>query len=164
MHFRYFCLLTHYRKPLLFTFENLNAAKITFERLKRKIIEIRKEHLPGKKDTNKYESNFKKAINDDLNISEAIQVFWKLIDDSSIESKKKLSLLFKFDEVLGLNIKKLRDELLAIPEDVQKIIEIREELRKNKEWAKADILRQRIKEQGFDVEDTSDGPKVEKLI
>ena len=102
MHFRYLCLLTHYRKSLNFTFKNLDSAKATLERIKRKIIELRK-NKQGKKDlTKKYQKEFEKAINDDLNTPQAVQVFLEALDDENFNSKKKLSLLEKFDSILGV--------------------------------------------------------------
>ncbi len=162
MYYRYFCLLTHYRKPLQFSFDNLDAAKNAFERIKRKIIEIKATMHKGKDKSAEYEPDFTQAINDDLNIPEALQVFLKVLDDSAFESEKRIALLEKFDEILGLGVSKMKEEVSDVPEEVQKLIEARERLRKAKLWAEADIIRQRIKEKGFTIFDTPQGPKIEK--
>ena len=161
--YRYLCLLTQYRKPLIFSFENLDSAKNAFERLKRKIIELKKENHKGNDKTKEYESNFLSAINDDLNIPLAIQVFWKVLDDFDFDSKKKLKLLEKFDSVFGLDIEKMEEEKIDITNEIEKLVRERESLRKAKKWAESDIIRERIKEKGYNVLDTSQGPKLEKI-
>ncbi|MEK6844203.1 MAG: cysteine--tRNA ligase [Nanoarchaeota archaeon] len=160
--FRYLNLLTHYRKQLNFTFENMDAAKNSYERIKRKIIELKKQEHKGKDFTEEYESQFLKAINDDLNTPEAIQIFHKTLDEFDFSPKKKLKLLEKFDDILGLGVKDMQETAITIPKDVKKLIEEREKLRKEKNWAEADILRQRILEKGYKIEDSAQGAKIEK--
>lgn len=162
MHFRYLCLQTHYRKPLAFSFEQLDAAKNAFERLKRKVIELRKTNVKGKNKRDEYEPRFHAAINDDLNIPEALQVFLKTLDDEMFDSTQKLKLLEHFDSVLGLGVKEMQEVLVLVPQEVQKLIDARERLRKAKQWAEADILRQRILEKGYKLEDTAEGARVER--
>jgi len=162
MAFRYFCLLTHYRKPLDFTYENLDAAKKTFERITKKVLELKENPLKGNDSTKKYQKEFEKAINDDLNTPLAIQVLLKALDDLDFDSKKKLALLYKFDEVLGLGFKEMEKEIITIPRDIHKLVEARERLRKEKKWAEADVIRERIKEKGYLIKDTPQGPEIEK--
>ena len=162
--FRYLALMTHYRKPMDFTLVNLDSAKNSFERITRKIIELKKEHHKGSDETKQYESEFLEAINDDLNLPKAIQIFQKVLDDFDFDSKKKLALLIKFDEVLGLGIKEIKEEKTKIPADVQKLLKAREKLRNEKKWAESDILRERIKEKGFAVKDTPEGSILEKIV
>lgn len=161
--FRYFCLLAQYRKPLVFTLENLDAAKNAFDRLKRKIIELKKEEHKGADKTKEYESSFEKAINDDLNMPLAMQVFWKALDDFDFDSKKKLKLLKKFDEVLGLDVKNMSEEKIKVDKEITDLVNEREKLRKAKLWEDADLFRQRIKEKGYNIVDTAEGPKLEKI-
>jgi cysteinyl-tRNA synthetase len=160
--YRYFVLLTQYRKPLDFSLTNLDAAKTTYDRITKKVVELKKEHHKGEDNSKEYESAFLEAINDDLNTPKAIQVMQKVLDDFDFDSKKKLLLLEKFDEVLGLGVKDMKEEKVKIPADVQKLIDAREKLRKEKKWADADIIRERIKEKGFLLKDTPQGPVVEK--
>ncbi len=160
--YRFFVLLTHYRKPLDFSLTNLDAAKTAFERITKKIIELKKEHHKGEDNSKEYESEFLAAINDDLNTPKAVQVMQKVLDDFDFDSKKKLALLQKFDEVLGIEIKDMKEEIIKVPSDVQKLINAREKLRKEKKWAEADVFRERIKEKGFLLKDTPQGTVVEK--
>lgn len=162
LHYRYLCLQTHYRSSLQFSEENLDAAKQAYERVKRKIIELKATTHKGNNKTKEYQEAFTQALQSDINIPAALQVFLKTLDDISFDSKKRLKLVEQFDEVLGLNIKDMKEEKIAIPQNVQKLINAREQARVTKQWAEADILRQRIKEAGFIVTDTPQGPKVEK--
>jgi len=162
-HLRYLYLLTHYRKPLNFTFENLDAARTAYEKMKRKIIELRSQQHKGKDLAKFHEPQFHKAIFDDLNTPLAIQVFNKTLDDFDFDPKKKIKLLEHFDKVLGLNIPEMKEEKISVPKAVKELIKEREKLRKEQKWAEADIIRGRIKESGFTLSDTSDGPKLEKL-
>ena len=162
-HYRYFCLQTHYKKPLIFTLENLDASKNAFERIARKIIELKAHPTKGKPPASSYETEFLEAINDDLNTPKAIQVLLKLLDEEDIDSKAKLELLNKFDEALGLNLSNLKEEKTQIPEEVKALADAREKERKAKNWAESDILRNRIKELGFNLEDSPTGPKLTKI-
>lgn len=163
IHFRYLNLLTHYKKPLNFTLENLDAAKSSYERIKKRIIELKAGEQKGNDFTEQYDAKFKKAINDDLNLPKAVQVFIKALDDLDFDSKNKFALLKKFDSVLGLKIDEMQETLLVLSKEVEFLVNEREKLRKNKMWAEADIIRQRIKERGYAIEDTSEGPKLEKI-
>ena len=112
--------------------------------------------------TKKYKKEFEDAIKDDLNTPRAIQVFLGVLEDLEFDAKKRLKLLEKFDEVLGLGIKEMKREIIKVPENVQKFVEAREKLREEKKWAEADILRERIKERGYTIKDTPKGPEIEK--
>ena len=162
LHFRCLCLQTHYRKPLQFSFENLEAAKSAYERVKRKILELKVTEHKGSDKTHEYEQAFHSAINDDLNLPEALQVFLKTLDDVTFDSKKRLALLERFDTVLGLGIADMQEVLTLIAPEVQKLVDARERLRKEKLWAESDIIRQRILEKGFKITDMPTGPKIEK--
>ena len=162
LHFRYLSLLTHYRKPLSFSFENLDAARNSFQRLKRKISMLKNSKHKGKDLTQKYEHRFQQAINDDLNMPKAIQICWKALDDFDFSPKKKLLFLKNCDKVLGLEIMNTKEEYLEIPPEIQQLIKERENLRKRKKWAESDILRERIKEKGYLLEDTPTGINIKK--
>ena len=161
--FRYLCLQTHYRKQLNFSLENLEAAKNAYQRLKRKVIELKSQKHKGVDRTEGYEKQFSEMVNDDLNISRALDIFWRVLDDENFDVKKKLKLLEKFDEVLGLGIKEMEPERFKLPNEVGKLLEARTEARKKKRWEEADILRGRIRERGFIVEDKEEGQVVRKL-
>jgi cysteinyl-tRNA synthetase len=161
--FRYLFLLTHYRKPLNFSLENLDAARNAHKKMKRKVTELRNEKHSGQDNAEEYEDKFLDVINDDLNMPLALGVVWEMLDDFNFDPKKKLKLLEKFDSVLGLNVKEMKEEEISAPKEVLELVKEREKLRKAKMWAESDLFRERIKEKGFIVQDTAEGPKLERI-
>ncbi len=155
LEFRYFCLTGHYRKPLNFTLNNLKNAKNAYQRLKNIISELNDDE----KTNEKYLEEFKEAINDDLNTPDALQVLWKLVRDE--KAVGKIDTIKKMDKVFGLNL--LVKEEIKISHDVKKLIEEREDARKNKDFKKSDFLRDEINKLGYKVDDTKDGMKVNKI-
>ncbi len=159
--FSYSC---HYRNKLNFTWEGIEAASKSLERLKKGYI----VHLKGKDEVdedviNEYEERFHQAINDDLNMPAAMGVVWEVVRQDK-KSDKFAKLLLKFNTVLGLKIdeecNKPKEEL---PEEILKLIEERKKARENKEWNKSDELRDIIKEKGYEIKDTKDGMEVKKI-
>jgi cysteinyl-tRNA synthetase len=158
-HYRYYNLLTHYRKPLQFSLENLEAAKNTYKKLKRKIQDIHKQIHKASDLTKQFESKF---LNDDLNLPQAVQIIWETVNDFDFDPKKKIQLLEKFDKVLGLNIKSFTPEKTTISKPISILLKKRESFRTKKDFKQADIIRQKILELGFTIEDSSEGPKLIK--
>jgi len=153
--YRYYCLLTHYRKRMIFSFEGIEAAKSAHERLKTICTEIKDDG----RENEKYLEEFKQKIDDDLNMPEAIQILWKLIKDKN--AKGKYQTIKKMDEVFGLKL--LKKEEIKIPKEVQYLLEKRKIARENKDWNKSDELRDEIKEFGFEVKDTKEGAEIKKI-
>ncbi len=151
---RYLYLTKTYRQPLNFTWESLESAKISYNRFKNKLSEIKDD----KKINEKYLKEFEKAINDDLNTPKALQALWKLIRDEKAEGK--LETIKKMDEVFGLDL--LKNEKMKIPDEIEKLVEQRETARKEKDWKKADELREKINKLGYSIDDTENGSKIKR--
>ena len=152
--YRYLCLTAHYRTQLEFSLENLENAQNSYKRLK--------NIISGLKDDSKlssaYLKKFEAAINNDLNMPQALAVVWDLLRDSKAAGKVKA--IEQMDNVLGLEL--LKEEKTAIPAKVKMLLDQREEARKAKNFKLADELRNKIKKLGFIVEDTPSGPKCKK--
>lgn len=157
LHYRYLCLQTHYRKPLEFSLDSLDGAKNAYEKIKRKIIRLRTEKNSGNTDVEHHKNQFLDAINDDLNMPRALEVFFDVLEETDMNTRTRLSLLQDFDRVLGLGLDQMKEQKIVVPKDVLKLLEARQEARKKKMFAEADILRQRIKERGFVIEDLTEG-------
>ena len=155
MEYRYMCLTTHYRAPLMFSLENLEAAKNSYNRLKNIVSELKDNGKTNKK----YLAEFKKAIEDDLDMPNALQVLWKLVRDEKAEGKLKT--IEKIDKVFGLKL--LEQEKIVIPLEIKRLLKKREEARKEKNWKVADNIRKKINELGFVIDDSDDGSKVRKI-
>ena len=157
LHYRYLCLQTSYRKQLQFSLESLEASKNAYEKIKRKIIRLRTEKNNGNTDVEHHKKEFLEAINDDLNMSRALEVFWEVMEETDMNTKTRLATLELFDDVLGLGVKDMKEKKVVIPKDVLDLLQARQEARKKKMFAEADILRDRIKERGFIIEDLTEG-------
>ncbi|MCX6748866.1 MAG: cysteine--tRNA ligase [Candidatus Pacearchaeota archaeon] len=153
--YRYLCLGSHYRTQMDFSLENLKNAQNAYQRLKNIIQELKDDN----KINERYLKDFEKAIDDDLNMPEALQVLWKMLRDGKASGKIKT--IEKMDEVLGLDLLKKVEE--KIPEEIKKLVEEREKARKAKDWKKSDELRERIKALGFEVADAAEGARVRKI-
>lgn len=163
--FRYFCLNTHYRKKLNFTFEGLDAAKSAYARLLSLLFKNKSSNVATDKDLlESYEKDFEEAIDDDLNIPLALGVLWKMIKEN--KSKDIYELALKFDKVLGLSLDTAacdeEEPREDIPAEIVELCERRKAAKANKDYAGADALRSEIAAQGYTVVDTKDGYKVTK--
>jgi cysteinyl-tRNA synthetase len=172
--YRYFCLGAQYRQQLKFSLDGMEGAKNTFNRLKEKILELREgiekrgekvtESAYKKGKTNEYFEEFDSAINDDLNTPQALSIMWSVVRDEELSDKEKLGLLYKFDEVLGLGFKNFKREKINVPEEVMRLVREREKARGEKNWKKADELREKIKSLGYTMLDTPEGQKIKKIV
>lgn len=158
--FSYSC---HYRNKLNFTWDGIEAASKSLERLKNGY----QLHLAGKDEVEdnlvkELEEKFHQAINDDLNMPLAMSVVWDTVRQER-KSPKLAELLLKFDSVLGLKIEEETNQFLKeIPEEITKLVEEREIARKNKDWTKSDELRELINQKGYDIKDTKQGTEIKK--
>jgi len=160
--YRYFCLGTHYRKPLMFSSEALEGAKSSRKKLVLKVTELARTGKASPSKQKKYLQIFTKEINDDLNTAKALAVLWDVLKDEKLSDKDKHSLILKFDEIFGLELHKAKKEKITIPEEVEKLAQLRLLARINKDWKKADELREKIKELGYVVGDTKEGYEISK--
>ena len=150
---RYLFLQTHYRQEMNFTFEALEAAQNALNRLRKEIASWDRGSTPN----SEYEEQFINAINDDLNMPQALSILWEVIR-SDKSSGEKLATVLKFDEVLGLSLKdshSIIQKQEEMPVEVQKMLDKREVLRKEKKFAEADRIREKILGMGYKVEDRS---------
>lgn len=162
LHYRYLTLQTHYRSPLQFSFENLDAAQQAYERVKRKILELKATTHKGADKTETYTKAFIQALHSDLNIPAALQVFIRALDDASFDSKKRLKLLESFDEVLGLGIQGMKEETVTLSKEIKELVEQRKKARLQKDWKLSDTLRTEINKKGYTILDTVDGQIIKK--
>jgi len=163
---RYFVLSSHYRKPVDFSKKTMIIAENSYERLKNLISNLKEDKkantlIPSRarEDTSKkYLEEFKKAMEDDLNTPKALQVLWKLVRDE--KANGKIGTIKEIDKVFTLNL--LKKEKVKIPEEIKKLANEREKARKEKNWKLADDIRNKIKEKGYEIEDSGSGPIIKK--
>ena len=158
--YKLFCYSIQYRKKLNFTWEGMDSAKISLDRLR----DAYQKHLNGTDEIDEsileqYKNNFNEAINDDLNMPVAMSVVWEVAKRPE-KSKKVSQLLKDFDRVLGLKIYEYKKQ--DIPNEIKELLKQREEARKNKDWSESDKIRDIIKEKGYIVKDSKEGQTIEK--
>ena len=163
--FRYFCLNTHYRKKLNFTFEGLDAAQTAYHRLLAALYEHKNSPAAASAEKlEKFRRDFAAAIDDDINVPLALGVLWTAVKQPASADIYRLAL--QFDKVLGLSLDKARpDEKpeAEAPEEVRAVAEQRRKARAEKNWQESDRLRDVIADMGYRVTDTKDGYKLEKI-
>ena len=154
---RYFCLNANYRTKLNFSWEGVEGANISLDRIRNQVFHWGE---PGQIDRD-YLDQFTLAINDDLNMPRALAVMWDLAKSDLPPSVKKATVL-EFDTVLGLGLSEWQPVEEEIPADIQKMLEARQIARNEKRWQDADELRDKITTAGYELEDTPQGPRVKK--
>jgi len=159
--YRYFLLTGNYRQQLQFSWEAMDSAKQSRERLMHIIDELREKEESSEGDVKPYEQEFLEAINDDLNTPKALAVLWNVLRDKELGAKEKRTLTEEFDSVLGLKL--LEEEQPDIPQEITDLAEKREAARKKKDFTTSDKLRDEIAKRGYRIDDTKDGWKIKKV-
>tara|TARA_Y100000310_G_scaffold112011_1_gene110448 strand:- start:8604 stop:9992 length:1389 start_codon:yes stop_codon:yes gene_type:complete len=166
---RYLLMSTHYRQRLNFTLDGLEAAKNSVTRINDFVFNLK--NVKRKEDNKevdvlikKAKERFESAMDNDIIIPEALAGVFDFVRDinkediSKSDAKEVIALMKDFDKVLGI-LK--QDE--KVPEGIKKLVEQRERARKEKDWDKADKIREEIKKKGFGVEDSETGARIKKL-
>jgi cysteinyl-tRNA synthetase len=159
--FRYLNLGTHYRIQLNFTWEGLKGSETALQRLRGQVQALMAKVTQGKVDEN-YQEKFLLSINYDLNTAEALSLVWELLK-SDLSDESKLATILDFDKVLGLKLAEKNELTLEISDDLKKLLDLRMEARKSRNFAESDRLREEIKKLGYQVKDMADGQDLSKL-
>lgn len=168
--YRMFCLQSHYRKPLVFSYENLDNVASAYEKLVKKIATFQDEGEVDAEAFATYRERFVDAISNDLNTSMAITVVYDVVK-ADMNDKTKLALLKDFDKVLSLNLttagKALLDAGSSVDTDLEQFINSkiaeRAAAKKAKDFAKADAIREELLAKGIAIKDTREGVVWERV-
>ena len=170
--YRLFCLQSHYRRSLVFSWEGMDGAMAAYQKLVARIAALDPDG--GQMDeqaAGSLRQSFRDAMDNDLNTAQAVTCLYDVLK-ADTSDKTKIALLGEFDRVLSLNLlaeaEKARKAAAAseneeLPEEVQALVEERKAARKAKDFAKADALRDQIAALGYAVEETRQGTKVTKI-
>jgi cysteinyl-tRNA synthetase len=153
--YRFFNMSAHYRTKLNFSWEGLDSAAKSLDRLRNLVYEF---GSPGYVDED-YSTQFISQINDDLNMPRAMAVTWDLVRSSLPAATKKGTILL-FDRVLGLGLDTWQPELEIIPDEIVQLAHQRQNARLERRWAEADAIRAQVTQAGFEIEDTPEGPRI----
>ncbi len=161
--YRYFCLNSHYRNPLVFTYESLDGARNAYKKLKSKVLSLVREGDKQEEFIKEYQDKFSSAIASDLNTSLMMTTVFDVLKDDRLNDITKYSLIEDFDKVLSLDLTK--EEEKEVDKDLESMIlskiEERREAKKNKDFAKADQIRDELLSQGIQLIDTREGTTYE---
>ena len=155
--FRYLLLQTHYRSPFNFTWGSLAGAEIALKRL----YGFCSTWPDGGSLVEKYKEQTSEAISNDLNTPQILALVWEIIKNADILDADKKTTILELDKVLGLGLEKIK--VVPMSEEVSALIKERETARAQKDFARSDELRKKINDLGFEVKDTPDGQKVNKI-
>lgn len=162
--YRYFCLNSHYRNQLVFSWDALDGAENAYQKLKNKIKNLDRTPNLSDKKLDYYQNKFKEAINNDLNTSSMLTLVYDVLKDEELSDFTKLYLVDDFDKVLSLN---LIEEEKNVEESLEKYIELkiaeRNEAKKNKDYQKADQIRDELLAEGIRLIDTREKTTYEIL-
>ena len=133
----------------------MESAKNALKSLKAILKEHKESAQKTKVKIKNVERDFLEAINDDLNLPKALGIVWTVL--RMPRDKQIYDLFVKFNQILGFN---LEDEVA--PDEVEKLAKERWQAKQNKDYAKADEIRNQISQMGFDIKDTKDGYEILK--
>ena len=156
--YKFFCLGSHYRKELVFSYDSLDGAKNSYDKLKNKISSLKEDGDIDEKGVLEFQNQFKSALDNDLNTSLAITVLYDVLK-SDLNDKTKKYLIEDFDKVLGLELTKNEEEDSELVEYIMSKIEERNQAKKDKNYALADEIRNSLLEKGIELMDTREGTK-----
>ena len=171
MAYRYFCLQSHYRRNLVFSWENLDNAAGAYDKLIAKIAALKDEGQVDMAAFGQLKEKFVGALNGDLNTSLAVTALYDVLKAKANDATK-LYALKDFDQVLSLNLlaaaqalqKKQAEEAAASADpEIDALVAARTEAKKAKNFGEADRIRDRLKEMGVEIIDTPQGAKWRKL-
>ena len=157
--YRFLCLGAHYRARMTFTWEALDGAATALNRLR---IASHEWGEAGAIDED-FAEQFTAHVNDDLNTPRALAVAWELVRSDRPASTKKATLLL-FDRVLGLRLAEWQPAVEAIPDDILRLADQRQQARAARRWQDADALREQVAAAGYEIEDTPGGPRVRARV
>lgn len=160
--YRYFCLGSHYRKQLVFSYDALNQAQNTYLKLKNKVLSLKDEGNILSDKVKLYEEKFKDAINNDLNTSLMLTLVYEVLKDKELNDLTKKEIIKSFDKVLGLDLLKKEEIKLDIDEKyILDKIEERRKAKENKDYLLADKIREELLNKNVRLIDTKDNTTYE---
>ena len=155
--YRFFCLQSHYRNQLVFSYEALDKANNTYNKLLNKIKNIKEDGNIDNDMVKKYQDKFKDAISNDLNTSLMLTCLYDILKEDTTDNTK-LEIIKDYDKVLSLNLlnneKKLDEELIKY---INEKLEERKLAKQNKDYEKADNIRKELESKNIKIKDTREG-------
>ena len=157
--YKYFVLNGYYHKQLDFTYENLDIAQKSYKRLKNKVLQLENTGNIDLEIENEYINKFKDALNNDLNTANALSLIYDVLKINVSDATKR-SIIAKMDEVLGLSLLE-NTEKKMVDKEITDLINKRNEYKKQKNFQKADEIRDKLLSRNIRLIDTREGTTYE---
>ena len=163
--YRMFCLQSHYRKPLTFSYESLDNVEKAYSKLIKRVSALNNDMDINEENLAPYRKSFADAMDNDLNTSLGLTCVYDVLKATDINDAEKFKLIDEFDYVLSLNLTTAKtavtDDNNGVSDDlaqkVEELIAKRAEAKKNKDWATADAIRDELKAMNITIIDTPQG-------
>ncbi len=171
MAYRLFCLQSHYRRNLVFSWENLDNAALAYDKLVGKIAALSDDGVVNQEAFDKLKERFVGALNGDLNTSLAVTAVYDVLKEKTNDGTK-LAAIADFDKVLSLNLldaaanlkkKQAQEEAESADPEIDALVLQRTQAKKEKNFTEADRIRDLLKEKGIEIIDTPQGTKWRKV-
>ena len=171
MVYRLFCLQSHYRRNLVFSWENLDNAAAAYEKLIAKIAGLKADGPVDEAVLAKLKEKFLGALNGDLNTSLAVTAVYDVLKEKTNDATR-LAALEDFDRVLSLNLlkaaetlraKQAQEEAANADPEIDGLVAARTAAKNSKNFAEADRIRDQLKAMGVEIIDTPQGTKWRKV-
>ena len=163
--YRFFCMQSHYRKSLVFSYEGLDNARVAYGKLVNRIAALKNEGEIDESAAAELRAKFTSALDNDLNTSLAVTAYYDVLK-AQTSDKTKLALLEEFETVLALGLldaaKKQKSEEPEGDPYILDMIAQRAAAKKAKNYAEADRIRNELASQGITLIDTPQGTKYTK--
>ena len=166
--YRFFCLQSHYRKSLEFSWEALDNAAAAYGKLAGRIAALKDEGAGDEEARKPLRDAFDQAMGNDLNTAMGVTALYDVLK-APVSDKDKLALIADFDQVLSLGLMEAAAKLRAAAPaqesdpEIDALVAARTEARKAKNWAEADRIRDELKARGIVIEDTKEGVKWKRV-
>ena len=151
--YRYLCLTSHYRKQLTFSYEILDNAVMSYQKLKTRVQNLARDGEIDKTVYSEFDQKFKEYLSDDLNIANALSLVYDLLK-SEVNDVTKYTLIRNWDQVFSLDLTKEKEVDPELEAYILQKIEERALAKKNKDFAKADQIREELLKQNIVLKDT----------
>ncbi len=161
--YRMFCLQSHYRKPLTFSYDSLDNTAKAYDKLIKRIAALNDDGEVDEAKAKELDDKFREALDNDLNTSLGLTAVYDVLKADTNDATKK-HVIAEFDKVLGLNLAaENQNGEENLDAEIEALIQKRQEARKNKDWATADQIRDELAARNIKLIDTPDGIKWEYI-
>ncbi len=163
--YRYFCLNSHYRNSLEFSYSSLDIAKNALAKLRSKVLSLKKEGEVSLEKKELYVEKFKDSFSNDINTSMMVTTLYDVLKDNSLNDITKFEIIKDFDKVLSLDLCVSKEEELStdLKKEIEEKILERKKAKEEKDFLLADKIRDGLLEKGVKLIDTREGTTYELI-